>query len=397
MHISEQAALLFCNEQVDIPLLKKRSVERWAVMPEGGIPLTAADPDFPPAIEIREALDRLVADKYFPYGGVPGLNESISRALLERRNEVISPEFIIPVGGAASGLYATAAAVLQPGDEAIVFDPVDYMFAASVRYAGGKVVYFPSSSRDNNWNLDALESYVTPKTKMICLCNPHNPLGILYTREELMQIAQVAAKHNLWIMNDEVWCDIVYSEKPFVSINTLPSELTRRVITSYGLAKGFSVPGLHAGFVCTTSKEAFDTIRAVTDGHQYTVSLPSLVGMKAAFDSAFYWVDAFTAHLQGNRDYLYERLSKLPLIKANKQEATFVSFIDIRETGLDSAAFCDLMLKEQDIALVPGTPRFFGPGGEGHVRLSYATSRELLAQAADRFEAFVLEIAQKKA
>ena len=386
---------IFDNSQVDMPLLMERSVERWAVMPKGGIPLTAADPDFPPPIEIREALNALTAGKYFPYGGVPGLEESISRGLLERKHESVPPEFIIPIGGAAAGMYATAAAVLEPGDEAIIFDPVDYMFASAIRYAGGNVVYFPSTCENGDWNLEALEEYITPKTKMICLCNPHNPLGLLYSREDLTKLAVIADRHGLWIMNDEVWSDIVYSEKPFVSINSLPKELTHRVITSYGIAKGFSLPGLHAGYLSVMDREAYELVRRVTDGHQYTVSLPSMVGLKAAFDSAFYWVDAFVAHLQQNRDYLCDRLNRIPHISAKKQEATFVSFIDIRGTGMESDAFCDYMLRTQKIAMVPGTPRYFGPGGAGYVRLSYATSRKVLEEAVDRFEKGVLHLAQQ--
>ena len=384
--MSASAENLFGDCQVNMTLLKERSVERWGAMGNDCIPLTAADPDYPPAVEIRDALRDLAESRYLPYGGVPGLEESISRGLGERRREEIPPEFIIPVGGAAAGLYATAAAVLEPGDEAIVFTPVDFMFASAVRYAGGKVVYFPAAHEDGSWHLEDLEAYITPRTRMICLCNPHNPLGLLYSEEELLQIALTADRHGLWIMNDEVWADIVYSEKPFVSIHSLPAALTRRVITSYGLAKGFSAAGLHAGCVYAADREAFERIRAVTSGHQYTISLPSLAGMKAAFDRAFYWVDAFTEHLQGNRDFLFDRLNTMPMVKAGRQEATFVSFIDIRASGLDSAGFCDFMQREQKVALIPGTAEFFGPGGEGFVRLSYATSRGILSEALDRME-----------
>ena len=120
--------------------------------------------------------------------------------------------------------------ILGPGDEAVSFDPVDLLFGISVRYAGAVPVHFPSVYRDGKWDLSTLESYITPRTKMLCLCNPHNPMGYLYTREELAFIARLADKYGLWIMNDEIWSDIVYPEKPFVSINSLGPELNRRCL-----------------------------------------------------------------------------------------------------------------------------------------------------------------------
>jgi bifunctional pyridoxal-dependent enzyme with beta-cystathionase and maltose regulon repressor activities len=110
------------------------------------------------------------------------------------------------------------------------------------------------------------------------------------------------------------------------------------------------------------------------------------IAMKAALEKCYYWVDAFREHLEGNRDYVYRRLSALPGLKAVRQEATFVSFPDISSFGLSSAAFQEFMLNEQKLALVPGTVKWFGPGAEGHVRLCYATSRAILSEAMDRFE-----------
>ncbi len=389
---------LFRDEAVNLTILKQRAgLMRWGAVPEGTIPLTAADPDFPPSEEITNAMIEYIKGQYFPYApaeGIQGLRESIAQKLFERKGQNVSPAHVVPVDSAAAALNAIAAAFLKPGDEAIIFDPVDLLFGISIRNAGAKVIYFPSVYRDGKWELSTLESYITPNTKMIALCNPHNPMGYLYTAEELRYIAELAEKHNLWIMNDEIWSDIIYSEKPFVSINSLGPELNKRTISCYGFSKGFALPGLRAGFIYTMNQEAFDAIAPIA--HNYSVDVVTQVAMKAAFDKAFPWVDAFAQHLQGNRDLIFERFSKMPFIKATKQEATFVTFPNIAETGMGSAEFVDWCRDEQKVVLVPGTTYWFGPRGEGHVRLCYSTSRGILTEALDRIEAGLIKLQERK-
>ena len=234
---------LFTDDKVDLKVLKERALGmRWAGMPEGTIPLTSADPDFKPAIEIREAMTDFIKGGYFPYApdALPGLREAISGSLKMRKNEDVPPEFIQPVDSASTCMHAIALSVLKPGDEVIIFDPVDLLFGISARYAGATVVYYSPKHENGHWDFSDLESYVTDKTRMIGLCNPHNPLGLLYTEDELRTIATVAAEHDLWIMNDEIWSDIIYSERPFVSINSLGPELNKKTISFYGFSKGFA-------------------------------------------------------------------------------------------------------------------------------------------------------------
>ena len=380
---------LFTDDKVDLAVLKKRALGmRWAGQPEGVIPLTSADPDFKPAIEIREAMTDFIEGGYFPYApdALPGLRESIARYLFERKGEIVPEQYIQPVDSASSCMHVIAASVLNPGDEVIIFDPVDLLFGISTRFAGASVIYYSPKHENGAWDFSDLESYVTPKTRMICLCNPHNPLGVLYSKEELRVIAEVADRHDLWIMNDEIWSDIIYSEREFVSINALGPELNKKTISFYGFSKGFALPGLRAGFLYALNEEAFNA--AMRRGYELAAGVDYLtqVAMKTALDSCCYWVDAFVAHLQTNRDIIYKRLNEMPLVSAVKQEATFVTFFDIRQTGLGSQGFVDYMLKEQKVAMVPGTTQWFGPKGEGCVRICYSTSHAILNEALDRIE-----------
>ena len=165
----------FDNKQIKLDVLKKRAYNyRWAEVDEGVIPLTAADPDYPVAPEIQEAMIDYIKDGYFSYTpklGYPEFSESISRGLKARKGEEIRPELILPIDSAARGMYVIAESVLKPGDEMIVFDPVDYLFRESCLAAGGKPVFFPAKLKDGYIDLSDLESYITPKTRMIGLCN----------------------------------------------------------------------------------------------------------------------------------------------------------------------------------------------------------------------------------
>ena len=390
---------LFTDDKVNLDVLRRRgSSMRWGSLPEDVIPMTAADPDFMPAQEIRDAMMEYIREAYFPYApfdGIAGLRDTLAQGQMFRNGVSVDPRFIIPVDSAAAALHAVASSILRPGDEAIIFDPVDLLFGISIRYAGAKAICYPSIYENGRWKLDDLEEYISPRTKMICLCNPHNPLGCLYQEEDLRIIAGLAEKYHLWIMNDEVWSDIIYSEHKFTSINRLGSELNRRTITCYGFSKGFALPGLRAGYLYAMSQEGYDMVARVATGHTYGVDVVTQVAMKAAYEKAFKWVDAFRAHLQEIRDVVYDRFSKMPLIEPTKQQATFVTFPDITKTGMSSKAFADFCLNTCRVAIVPGTTEWFGPRGDGHVRFCYATSHALIREAMDRVERGLVQLADQ--
>ena len=285
---------LFADSNVKIDVLKKRAFNyRWAEVPEGMIPLTAADPDYPVAPEIREALMEYVQDGYFSYTpklGYPEFSQSISRALKERKGEEIDPNLILPIDSAARGMYVIAETVLQPGDEMIVFDPVDYLFRESCKAAGGNVVLFPAQLKDGYIDLSQLESYITPKTRMIGLCNPHNPFGVLYRPEDLEHIMQLCEKYDLYIMNDEIWSDIVFPESKFLSIYSLGNERCKRVMSVFGFSKSFGIAGLRAGCIYTTNEELFQGMvekSAVLTTAGGIASISQIAGM-ACMDKCYY-------------------------------------------------------------------------------------------------------------
>lgn len=382
----------FTNDNIKLDVLKKRAFNfRWAEVEDGVIPLTAADPDFPVAPEIIQAMKHYLDGGYLSYTpklGLPEFKESIARSLNERKQENVNPDWVLPIDSAARGMYIIAQTVLKPGDEMIIFDPVDYLFKESALAAGAVPVYFPAKLKDGKIDLSELERYVTPKTKMIGLCNPHNPLGMLYSKEDLELILDLAARHDLWIMNDEIWSDIVYPEKKFLSILSLGGERNQKTLSVFGFSKSFGVAGLRIGCVYCQGQEIFDKIVASSQVMTTAGGISSLsqIAGIACLDQAGYWVEEFISHLTQNRDYALERLNKMPGITCHKPEATYLLYPDITGTGMGSQEFADFMMEKAKLALVPGTDKFFGPGAEGHVRICIATSREILEEGLNRFE-----------
>lgn len=392
----------FSNTSVKMEVLRKRAYNmRWAEQEEGVIPLTAADSDFPPAPEIAQSLIDYINGGYFcyvPHRGMQEFKDSVSRALKLRKNEDVSPDLILPIDSAARGMDVIAHTVLQPGDEAIVFDPVDFLFKTSMEAAGAKIILYPMRLRpDGSINFDDLEQYITPKTKMLGLCNPHNPLGKVYPLEDLEHILSLSEKYGFYIMNDEIWSDIVYPDAKFHSILELGADRNRRTLSVFGFSKSFGIAGLRAGCVYCQDGELFERVlsASMVDSTIGGISSLSQIAGIACMDHCYYWLDAFVAQMTENRDYALERISHMPGITCSKPQATFVLFPDISGTGMDAVDLVDYLRAKHKIAIVPGGARFFGPGSAGHVRICLATSHAILKEGLDRIERGLNEVCGK--
>ena len=237
---------LFADGKVDVDILRQRAYNhRWAVQRAGVIPLTAADPDFPVCAEVIEAVQRHLACGYVPYGppdGLPELLRVATDTLRARHGLPCDPETLLATDGAASAVFlATRLALPDAGDEAIVPDPADFLLERAVRAAGGTVRRWPVGG--GRFDAQELEALVTPRTRLISLCNPHNPLGRVLWRDELEAIADVALRHDLRILSDEVWSDIVYAPHKHVSMASLGPDVAARTFTVFGFSKSYGLAG----------------------------------------------------------------------------------------------------------------------------------------------------------
>jgi len=380
------------SDEVRLDLLRRYAQNRWAKLPEDVIPLTAADPDFRAAPAIREAVKKMADDGVFSYGsdgGGPEFREAAARFVSDHKGYTCSPEQVHTVSGVAQAMMITARTFLRPGDEAILFDPVDFLFGRSIDSAGGRRVYSAVDKETLSFDLEGLEGLVTPRTRMICVCNPHNPLGRVLTRAELGAMVDLAADHDLVIMSDEIWSDIVYDGCRHVATASIPGA-GDRAVSLYGFSKTYGLAGLQLGYMVVQSPELLERIRAAAPGYFYPVNTVSLEAGVAALCDAWPWVQGFLGHLTRMRDYAYGRLREMPGVEVHRPEGTYALFPDISSYGMSSEEMAAHLLEEARVAVVPGHGEafsYFGPGGEGNVRMVFCTGLSVLEEALDRVEA----------
>jgi len=353
----------------------------------GVIPLTAADPDFPVCDEIIAAVQRHLDAGYLSYGppdGLPELRHIATETLRHRHGLPCDPDTLFPTDGAASALFLAARLVLSvPGDEAIVPDPADFLLERSVLAAGGVVERWPVAG---GYDADELEALVSPRTRLIALCNPHNPLGRVLRRDELEAIAEVALRHNLWILSDEVWSDIVYAPHAHISMASLGPDVAARTFTVFGFSKSYGLAGMRLGLLAAPDAASRRRIMELAHAEDtaYGASTISQVAGAAAYELGDEWLARFVAHLRRRRDQAVAGLGAIPGVRCAVPEGTFVAFPDVTRLGIDQDELAHRLLADHDVAVVPGSRAFFGPGAAGHLRLSFATSREILAEGLDR-------------
>ncbi len=383
----------FLDDDVPMALLRQRAFNlRWATLPPGVIALTAADPDFAAAPPIREALAEYARSGVYPYGppeGLPEFREACARFQRERRGVPAEAAHILAVDSAAAGMLHVARTLLQPGDEAIVFDPVDFLFAASVEAAGATVVRLPVDTRTGTFDPDHLAALVTPRTRLLGLCNPHNPLGRVWTRAELESFAAVAVRHDIPVLNDEIWSDIVYEPARFVSLATLGPAVARLTWTVSGFSKSHGLAGLRVGFVQAPDAAGFERLaeRSLCRTTMTGASTLSQVAAIAAMEHCADHLAAFVSHLRRMRDLAVDQLSQVPGVSVRAPEGTFVLFPDISALGVSPEVLVERLLTQHGVAVVPGAPRWFGPGAAGHLRLVFSTSEGILREGLARIAA----------
>lgn len=384
---------LFGDDAVPLALLRQRAFNlRWAEQPEGVIPLTAADPDFAAPPVVRQALVTYAQEGVFSYGppaGLPLFREAVARDLCQRRGAAVEPAGVMAVNSAAAGLALVIRHWLQPGEEAIVADPVDFLFAHSVRRAGGVPVLWPQS-RHGPLDWQALEARLSPRTRLLCLCNPHNPLGRCYSRAELETLGRFCRDHGLRVLSDEVWSDIVYPPAVFTSWLALEPSLAALGAVVHGFSKGFALAGLRVGSVALADPAELAALLAASD-HPSTVegvaTLSQVAAAAALSPEGLAWLAAFCNHLRQRRDQAVSALAAIPGLTLTAPDATYVLFFRLPPGSAAAEVVVERLRLQHGVALVPGSPRWFGPGGAGHLRLCFATSEAILSEGLRRVAA----------
>ncbi|MBA3900707.1 MAG: pyridoxal phosphate-dependent aminotransferase [Bacteroidetes bacterium] len=389
---------MFQNSSINTDILKKRAFNlRWATVPAGVIPLTAADPDFPSAPEIAEAITDFTKERYWCYGpaeGLPEFKTSVAGYFQKKRNIPALPDHVFPVDSAAFGIYITCKAFLKPGDEAIIFDPVDFLFRYSIESVGGIAIPLPIPAGPQAVDFALLENLITNKTKLICLCNPLNPTGKVFTRVELQRIGEIAIKYNLLILSDEIWSDIVFEPATFTSIASLNEEIRNRTVTVTGFSKSYGLAGLRIGAVMASNPELYIKLIDASLHHStiHGANLISQIAAVTAIEKCDYWLNDFVSHLQKMRDLCVRELNSIPGFNCISPDGCYVAFANITETGKTSKEMQELLLDKAKVSVVPGLKEWFGNGATGYIRLSFATSEEILQEALNRIKNTIISL-----
>ncbi len=360
------------------------------------LPLWVADMDFPTPQEVTDAI---VERAQHPIYGYPGTPDALKKAFtdwLERRlNIEVHPKHLVTLPGVVFGLHIAAMGFTSPGDKIIVQSPVYPPFFSSIEKTGRHVLENPLIEKDGHYEMDFdhLESIIDRHTKAIFLCSPHNPIGRVWTREELTKLGDIAAKHNLLVVSDEIHGDLILKGNVQTPFYSLPDELSERSISFMAPSKTFNLAGLYASFAVIKNKairEEFENTIARTGAGRLNIF--GIEATKAAYTHGEEWLEDVIAYLDGNATYLESALKeRVPQIKMHKPEGTYLAWLDCRALNMTDEALKDWTIKEARLGLNAGIT--FGKQGSGFMRLNFACPRSLIEEAVNRLESAVNRLA----
>ena len=360
---------------------------KWRKFGPDVLPLWVADMDFPSPPAVVAALQARVAHGFFGYlTESPELPAVVAERVTKRYGWRVSPEAVVLVPGVNVANNFACSALAAPGEDILLHTPA---YPPILRAAGnlGRVRREHVLTRDTKGryvvDLDAFAAAITPRTKVFMLCNPHNPVGRVYGRTELEGMAAACLKRDLWIVADEIHCDLLLDGRQHVPMASLSPEVERRTITFMAPSKTFNLPGLKCA-VAIVPNPALRERLTTTMGD--LMSKPNILGHTAAvaaYRDGDEWLEALLPYLAANRDFLVDYVrTKLPGVTVAPAEATYLAWLDCRGARIPGGDPCTFFLERARVALNDG--RLFGPGGEGFVRLNFGCPRALLGEGLER-------------
>ena len=365
-------------------LVERRGTDsnKWHKFGPDVLPMWVADMDFLSPPPVIEALRARVEHGIFGYlrENPPELAEIFTERCRKRYAWDVPGDAVMLMPGINPANNVAARAVCAPGDGIVIMAPT-YPPLQRVPGNVGLDVHYPAVVRGaSRYEIDfeAFEGGITPRTRAFLLCNPHNPVGRVYTRAELTRLAEICLRHRLTIIADEVHCDLVYTGHEHVPMASLAPEVAARTITLMAPSKTFNQAGLKASVGVVTDPELRERFQAARkDMVPPTANVLGYTAMLAAYRDGGPWHEALLQYLEANRDFLAGEVARtLPGLSMPKPEGTYLAWLDCREAGLaDPFTF---FLERAKVAL--GDGKMFGPAGDGFVRLNFGTPLALLAQ-----------------
>jgi aspartate aminotransferase len=379
------SALQLGTEGAFAVLARARELERSG---RDVVHLEIGEPDFPTpahASEAAFAAIRAGETGYCPAPGIPELREAAAAELTRTRGVPVDPERVLVANGAKPFLLFTVLATCEPGDEVVYPDPGFPIYESAIRFAGATPVPLVLRERDDfAFSVDELAASLTARTKLVILNSPHNPTGGVLARETLAAAADVLRDSTAWVLADEVYGRLLH-EGEFASIATEPGMLERTVVLD-SLSKTYAMTGWRCGYAAVPAALVEPLTRFVVNSTSCVPPFVQRAGV-AALTGPQDAVAAMLAEFRARRDLVVAGLAALPGVSCRVPHGAFYAFPNVEAVPLGADALARRLLDEAGVALLSGTA--FGAAGENHLRLSYATSRERLAEGLARMGAFL--------
>ncbi|MEG0775066.1 MalY/PatB family protein [Clostridium sp.] len=362
------------------------------------LPMWVADMDFETAPEILEAMRNKLEEKIFGYVSRPNSYfDSAVQWTKRRHNYNVSIETLMHSPGVVPSISLILRLFSSEKDKVIIQTPVYYPFSNVVKQNNRTLIINKLKEEEGRYSID-FEDFEKkcedPEVKWFILSNPHNPVGRVWTKEELERLAQICLRNNVRVIADEIWRDLVYKNHKFIHFASLSKEIEDITITCFAASKTFNIAGLQASFISFPRKEElmkFDYELGVLDMKRNNPF--SLVAMEAAFNSGEPWLEELLVYLESNANYLIEYLRKnVSQVKVTKPEGTYLIWLDFRELKLTNEELSTLLQEKGKIALDDGF--WFGEDGGGFARMNIACPRYILEDGLERIKKAVDSISK---
>jgi len=366
-------------------LVKARALEAQG---RDVVHMEIGEPDFDTPSNIIEAACRALHSGYTHYGpsaGLPEFREAIAEEVSKSRGIEVNPNQVVVVPGGKPIMFFTIMALAEPGDEVIYPNPGFPIYESVIKFVGAKPVPVRlSEEREFRFDVDELRSKVTPRTRMIIINSPHNPCGSMLSLEDLQAVAEIATKHDIMVLSDEIYIRLVY-EGEFASITRFPGMMERTIILD-SFSKTYAMTGWRLGYGVMPEALAAQVARLMTNSNSCTATFVQIAGIEAIRgpqDESYRMVAAF----RERRDVIVKGLNEIPGIRCVMPKGAFYVFPNVKEVikrgkFASAKALADHLLQEAGVATLSGTS--FGEYGEGYLRLSYATSIPNINKALER-------------
>ncbi len=364
---------------------------KWTYYSKDVLPMWVADMDFPSPKPILDELRKVVDQGVLGYE-IPSksLQETVAARMDSLYGWKVKPDAVTTVTGIVSGFSVAARAFGSPQKGVLIQTPVYNEFhevknnvgipqldAPFVKSVDGNIMRY-----EIDWDIFKKQA---KKAGMFLLCNPHNPLGIIFSRKDLLHMAEICIENNVLIVSDEIHSELLLDSNKFTPMARLSSEIAKHTITLVAPSKTFNIPGLFCGFAIIPNKELRERYNKEVERLRIHVNSMGLHAARIGFSGQCdAWLKELRLYLSGNRDFLVDYITNnMPDVRTTIPAATYLGWLDFTQTGIKDSPY-DFFLKEAKVALSNG--KIFGKEGEGHVRINYGTSRKLLKQGLDRMQ-----------